>query len=165
MKPVFTWLLDQKLHLIYCSIVIICLVIGYNLLNRKPKEIIKTVTITKVVTKEVEKEKLVYTDRITTIKKANGDIVTISDKSHTDMKILAKTSEVDKISKTEVIKFLSKYSIDVLYPINPLQVSLVPNPLDIQVSVGIRVFDLPLFAIIGIDGHFNKVLMGARLEF
>jgi len=165
MKPVYTWISNQKTHIIYIILIVICLGVGYNLLSRKPKEIIKTLVETKVVIKEVEKEKKIFVDRVTTIKKINGDVITIKDNSRKEERILAKTSEAVTISKTEVIKFLSSYSVDVMFPINPLQITSAPNLLDTQVSVGIRLFDLPLFTVVGVDLHFNKVLIGARLEF
>ena len=39
------------------------------------------------------------------------------------------------------------------------------DPRNIMVMGGMRIGDLPLFLTIGTDGHFDKIIVGVRIEF
>ena len=167
-------LLNNKTHIIYVTVIAALLLVSYFLLSRKPKEIIKTEVVTKietkVVTKDVIKTQKVYVDRIKEIKKSNGDIITETTHSYSDNEIKdnskSKNYTKDVVSKQEVIKFLSNYTLDVMYPMTVKNMySPVFNPLDLQALVGVRLFGTPFFITAGTDGHFNKILVGARVEF
>lgn len=163
-------LTNNKTHIIYGVLILVLVSICYNFFRQKPKEIIKTLTETKIekqiVNRDVVKTQTVYVDRVIETKKANGDVITetqhVRKDSDTKDKTKIKDSQEMVISKTEVIKFLSSYTIDVMYPVT---FDPVFNPLDLQIMGGVRVFSLPVFITFGTNGHLNQFLVGARIEF
>jgi len=159
------FIVNQKTHIIYVIVLLVVAGVGYNLLSRKPKEIIKTETKIVEVAKDVVKVEKVFVDKIIVTKKRNGDVITETDKSRIEEQTVDKSHSVATVTKTEVVKFMSRYSIDVMYPLgieNILNPSL--DPRNIQVMAGVRVFSLPVFVTAGTDGHFNKIILGVRVE-
>ena len=59
---------------------------------------------------------------------------------------------------------MKNYTVDALFPINPFNPAL-PNPLDTQVLLGVRIFDLPAYMVVGTTVRLNTALIGIRLEF
>jgi hypothetical protein len=158
-------LVEQKTHILYGVIIVVIASVAYHLISAKPKEIIKTQIETKVVNNDVVKTQTVFVDRVITTKKTNGDIITEVDHSHITDEFIDKTSSKDTISKTEVIKFLSSYSIDVMYPLTLKDITNpILNPLDTQLLLGVRVFDFPVFVTAGTNLHLNQVIVGLRIE-
>jgi hypothetical protein len=157
---------NNKSHITYILLIVGVIVIGYNLLSRKPKEIIKTEFKEKIVYRDVVKEKNVYVDRTTTVTKANGDVIVTTDKTRSNERVDDKQRISDITVNTEVQKFLSRYSVDAMFPFDVGSI-LNPalDPRNIQVMGGIRMGDLPLFLTVGTDGHFNKAIVGLRIEF
>lgn len=157
---------NNKSHIVYILLLIGVLGVGYNLFSRKPKEIIKTEFKEKIVYRDVIKEKKIYVDRTITITKANGDVIVKTDKSKSRTKVADKKETSTTVSKVEVQKFLSRYTVDVMFPFNTgslMNPSL--DPRNIMVMGGMRIGDLPLFLTIGTDGHFDKIIVGVRIEF
>jgi hypothetical protein len=163
----------NKTHIIYGIGLILLGSVAYHFFKKDP---VKVVTVeTKVVTQEKIVNKIVYVDRkiavdkTITTHKANGDTVIEVNKSHIDIVSKSDTKSTEKIAETNTksteVTFMKNYTIDVLFPINPLQPTAVPNPLDTQLLIGMRIFSFPVFVVSGTDFHFNKVLIGARLEF
>lgn len=173
---ILTTLLNQKTHIIYAVIIVIIASVGYHFFKKDPVKIVTTVTKveTKVQTvqKIVNKDRIVYVNRtIKTIdKKANGEIVTTieTDKGHSDTKTNSNTSSRTQTDTTITAKtvetFMKNYTVDALFPINPFNPAL-PNPLDTQVLLGVRIFDLPAYMVVGTTVRLNTALIGIRLEF
>lgn len=159
------FIVNQKTHIIYGILLVVLGSIAFHLFSSKPKEIIKTEIKTKIVYRDVIKEKKVYVDKTTTIKKKNGDVVTIVDNSTSENIVYDKTKSEDTVSKSEVQRFMSSYTIDLMYPIINQSLSINKNPLDLQIIGGIRIFSLPVFLTAGSNLQFNQVLIGTRVEF
>ena len=169
-----TILREQKTHIIYGVVIVLLASVAYHFLVRKPTEIIKTKVETrietKVINRDVLKTRIVYIDKVIQTKKTNGDVVTETDHTLSEYNVTDKSKSTDTIKDTisqkEVIKFMNNYSVDVMYPITVQNIySSAFNPLNLQVMGGMRIFDFPLFVTAGSDGHFNKILVGLRLEF
>ena len=169
-------ILANKTHIIYGVLIILIGSIAYHFFKKDPEKI--TTTPTKVVTqlqtveKVVTKDKVVYVDRVivTTDHKKNGDVIVTKevDHQHSDTQLAAKTDSQTHTQSTEqkqvVESFMKNYSVEGLFPVNPFN-PLLPNPLDTQVNFGMRVFDLPVFAVVGTNGHLNQLMVGLRVEF
>lgn len=165
-------LVKQKTHIIYGVVILVLCSVGYHFFSKTPSEIIKTKVETKIETKIVNKDvvrtKTVFVDKVKETKKANGDVIVetshIRSSDDTKDKSTIKDDLKSTVTTTEVIKFMKRYSIDVMYPMSISNIAAF-KPLDIQVMVGVRIFSLPVFATIGTDGHFDKIIVGARMEF
>jgi LPS O-antigen subunit length determinant protein (WzzB/FepE family) len=160
-----TTLYNQKTHIIYIAILLGVIGVAYNLLSNKPKEIIKTQVVTKVETKEVKVATNTVTHRVTQTKKLDGEIVTetedIVDKGVTT----SKDKENLSITKTEVQKFLSKYTLSAFYPLTTKDIlNPVFNPANLQIVGGMRVFSLPILLNVGASVKLDTVLVGVTVE-
>jgi exopolysaccharide biosynthesis protein len=108
------FIVKQKTHIIYGIILLIILGVGYNLLSSKPKEIIKTLTVTKEVVKNVVQTRTQFIDRKIEVKSKDGTDTITTEHIVNDSNTVSKTKLDETISKKEVEKFLSKYSLTVL---------------------------------------------------
>lgn len=170
---IITTIVNQKSHIIYGVIILIVASVAYHFFKKDPEKIVttltKTVTQVQTVDKIVNKDRIVYVDKTITTRKKNGDVIVEVDHANSDTKtdttVQSKTETQTMVSKTTVQTFMKNYSIEAMFPLDPLNPAALPNPLDTQISLGVRIFSLPAFAVIGTDGHFNKVLIGLRVEF
>jgi len=156
---------NNKTHIIYGVVIALILGAGYTLLSRKPKEVIKT----EIITKEVAKNVIVYKDRIINrtivTKKKDGTEITVTENITDKGTIIDKSKEQTTVTKQEVDKFLSKYTIQALYPISFSDITKPGfNVLDTQIIGGVRVFDLPVLVNIGTNVRFSQVFIGLTIE-
>lgn len=168
-----TFLKNQKTHVFYVFLILALFGIGSWLFKTHPREIIKTVTQTKVVNRDVVKVQKQYIDRVIVDKKKDGDVVTTTehvsnDDTTTDKSKIATTF----ISKTD-IKYLSRYTLGTYYTI-PLHLTSFSNmnpfaspfdPQNLTLMGGIRIFNSPIFFNLGTNGLFNQILVGFTIEF
>lgn len=162
----------QKVHIIYGVIILVIGSLAYHFFKKDPEKIVTTLTKTETkiqtVDRLVNKDRIVYVDRTITTHKSNGDVVVEVDKEHDDTKTSSdtKTKSQDTIlvSKTTMESFMKNYSVETLFPMNPFNPSF-PNPLDTQLTVGMRIFSTPLWMVAGTTGRLNTALIGLRLEF
>lgn len=168
-----TTILSQKTHIIYGIIIVLIASVAYHFFKKDPEIITKTLTKvqTKIqtVTKVVTKDKIVYVDRTITTHKVNGDTIVEVDHEHSDTATKADIDTKTKTQTTVISKttesFMKNYSIEAMFPIYNDSFSFNTNPLDTQISFGVRVFSLPVFAVVGTNFHFNQALVGLRMEF
>lgn len=163
---------SQRTHIIYGAIILMIGSLAYHFFKKDPEKIVTTLTKTETkiqtVDRIVNKDRIVYIDRTITTHKANGDVVVEVDKEHADTKTNSDTKikiqDTTLVSKTSVESFMKNYSVETLFPVNPINPRL-PNPLDIQGSFGMRLFSTPLWGMVGTTGHFNTALLGLRYEY
>jgi len=156
---------NKVIHLIYLGVLLIVVGVGFTFFKSKPKEKIVTVTETKIVYRDVIKEKKVFVDRTIVTRKADGDVITETIRDRSNITAETKT-QVSSVASTKTVeKFMSSYSIDALYSI-PRDSITSPsfNYKNVEINVGIRVFNLPVFALIGTEGTFNNLKLGLRVE-
>lgn len=154
------------------GLIILVLFLSF-LVNRKPKEIIKTETkvVTQVVTK-VEVQTVhdnIETITQRTIDKPDGTKITEFETkkdlsvSNIDSKTESKLQET--FTKTEIIKYSSSYILGVSYttPIS-LQPKFNTNFENFNILAGVRVFSLPVFATTTISLDFKQASVGLMIE-
>lgn len=158
------FLKDQKTHIMYGIIILALAGFTYNLFIRKPAEIIKTITETKVVNKNVVKTQVKYVDRVITKTEKDGTITTTTEHTVTDNTFTDKTKSADMfVSKTTTI-YLSRYSLEVQYPIKVTTIGVF-NPKEVIFTGGYRLFNFPIFVTLGTNIGFDSLLIGVRYEF
>lgn len=148
--------------------------VAYSILNQKPKEVVVTKTVTVETLKYVDRVVLVknnvVSDKTTTVKAKDGtetvttehiiDMSTSQDKSKEEDS--QKSEETDK----KLTSYASKYTIGVEKTVKPNLVDLtsMPKPEDLRLKLGVRIFSLPILAIIGSNLKFNEFTVGLTLE-
>lgn len=159
---------EQKTHIIYGVIMIGLAAVGYNLLSSKPKEVVKTVVETKIVNRDVVKTQVKYVDRVIVKTEKDGTTTTTTEHVVTDGSISDKSKSQQKFVSQTTIKYLSRYSLEIQYPITVSFTGLnLPSfdPKNLRVIGGIRVFETPIFLTLGTDIGLNSALIGVRYEF
>ncbi len=170
--PILTTVINQKTHIIYGIVIVLIASVAYHFFKKDPEKIVTTLTKVETKIQQVEKivtkDRIVYKDRTITTHKKNGDVIVEVDHEHSDTKVASntqsKTQSQTVVQKTVVESFMKNYSIEAMFPISIKDIGY-PNPMDTQVSVGMRVFSLPVFAVVGTTPKLNSVLVGLRLEF
>jgi hypothetical protein len=120
------------------------------------------------------KTKVVH-DNIVTVKhiftpKPDGtkivEVDSVKDNSTTSLsKDLSKTDAISKTSITD-IKYQSDYSVTLLQPFTLSQaLSGTPDYSQAEIIGGVRLFGSPVFLNIGTTPMFNKIFIGATVEF
>lgn len=159
---------EQKTHITYGLILIGLTAVGYNLLSRKPKEVIKTVVETKIVNRDVVKTKTQYVDRVIVKTDKDGGTTTTTEHVVTDGSSTDKTKSQALFISQTTTKYLSRYSLDIQYPIVVSFSGLnfpTFDPKSIRVTGGYRLFDSPIFVTLGTNIGFDTILIGVRYEF
>ena len=161
------FLKSQKTHLLYIIAIVVILGVGYNLFSRKPKEVVKTVIETKYVNRNIVKTEKQYVDRVIVTKAPDGTTTTTTEKVTTaDTSVDKSRAGSSYISKTST-SYLSRYSLDIQYPIAFSYVNFQPvwDVKSLIVTGGVRIGDLPAFVTLGTNVGLNQALVGFRLEF
>lgn len=168
-----SFLSTQKTHIIYGGIILVVASIAYHFFKKDPevitKVLTKVVTQVQTVEKVVTKDKIVYVTRTITTHKKDGDVIVEVDHEKDDTEVHKNVASTTKTQSTVTEKtvesFMKSYSIEAMFPVNPLNSTSLPDPLATQVQFGVRLFGTPVWAEIGTNGHLNTVLVGLRVEF
>lgn len=163
------FLKKYQIHFWYIFAIIGLFAIGYNLFVSHPKEIVKTVTMTQYVDRNIVKTQKQVVDR-TIVKKDSDGSVTTTTEHITDSDKSTDKSKIDTkfISKTDV-SYLSRYTLGAFYPIPiPSLTSMnmpVFKPTNLIVMGGVRIFNSPIFFNLGTNVGLNSILVGITVEF
>lgn len=166
---IISFIKDQKTHVIYGLLIVGLVAVGYNLLSSKPREITKTITQTKVVNRDVVRTQKQYVDRVIVKTEKNGETTTTTEHVVTDGSSIDKSKSQSLFTKSTQISYLSRYSLDIQYPIPLAMVpnirSVVFNPTSLIVTGGYRLFNSPIFVTLGANIGFDTLLIGVRYEW
>ena len=163
-------ILQNKTHIIYIVLIEVLGVI-FMFLSPTPKEKIVTQVVTKEVVKYVDKIVIqkgdIVTDRTITTEAKDGSktviVEHIADKTIVDAHTVAKTESKEVSEKTEITKYQSRFTLTALLPVTPSNL-LSPNPLDLKLVGGMRIFSLPILVNIGTNLKLNEYVVGLTLE-
>lgn len=165
---------SQKTHIIYCAIIVVVAGGAFYLFKTHPKEVIKTQTVTQIVTKTVVQTKVVH-DNIVTVKhifttKPDGtkivEVVSTKNTSVLDVSKAIAKSDTLVNTKTTDIKYQSNYSLQLLQPFTYHELFTgTPDPRNMEIIGGVRLFGSPVFLNVGTTPLFDKVFIGATIEF
>jgi hypothetical protein len=165
---IFSFIQAQKTHVIYGVLIVGLVAIGSFFLSRKPTEVVKTVTKTNTVDRNIVQTKVQYVDRVIVKKDANGSITTTTEHIGTDDTTTDKSRLKSTFASTEKTSYLTRYSLGIKYPVTLTYtgINLTPTQIkEIQIEGGIRLFSLPIFATITTNIGLNQYFLGVRYEF
>lgn len=160
-----------NVHTLYGSVIVVLVLgVGYTLLGNKPKEKIVTQTIVKTEIKYVDRVVVqhdnVVVDRKITATAKDGTVVVTEehsvDLSTNSSETRSQIKLAETATRTEVTKYQSNYTLQVLAPITDMYP--VPNPLKMEVVGGVRVFNLPVFVNVGTNFQLTSYKIGLMIE-
>jgi hypothetical protein len=155
--PLTTW------YIIIIIILSISLIFSFI---KRPKESIKTEiqTVTKIEYRDRQIANNIQKKIVTLVAKDGSKQITetISNTSKIADSDIIKTKDV--IQKKDVEIYQNDYIASVLYPVSLTSLVTPFDPSTLQVTVGRRIFSLPVFVDLGTTGKFNSVSIGFTIE-
>ncbi len=159
-------LYNQKTHIIYGLIILGIIAGAYSLFVTHPKTITKTEVVTKVVNKTQVVHDHITTTKYITLKKKDGSVLTEKIVSKDTSLINSSSTSNFSETKTETRTNQSKYSLSIIQPFEYNQLLTgTPNPANMEIIGGVRLFNSPILLQIGTTPLFNKVFTGVTVEF
>lgn len=127
----------------------------------KKEESHQVVVDKKKQTKTKWKKKIVTT---TTVKKDGTEVVQKTETDSGSKVAQVSNKGTDTVTKT-VEKSIAHYSVDLTQLFPHWNLTQTYDPVNTQLSAGVRVLDTPFWVTVGTDGDFNMISAGIRVEF
>lgn len=157
---------SQKTHLVYLGIIGGLILVYFSLLSKKPAMVVQTQSKASAENRNIVKTKKQSVDRTIVKKDKDGSITTTTEHIVDNDSVVDKTKKKAEFTSSTTTTYLTRYSLDVQYPVifGHYQV----NPFDAKkviVTGGYRIFNSPIFLTLGTNVGFDSILVGVRYEF
>lgn len=149
----------------YVSVIAVLVVGIIYSFSRKPQIEIKTEvkTVEKIVYLTQKEDKNIHTKRVTVIAKDGTKTITSTIDDTSKIKDTSSTNIHTVDTKIDVKKYQTNWLLNASYPVTISNITTF-DPTQVQMQLGRRIFDLPLFIDVGTTAKFNGVSVGITLE-